>query len=127
VPRENSEWINYTDGKSVRSLAVEGDFVWVGTEGGGLVRINRITGETMFYNKANSGLPDNRVNAIAIDNAGNKWIGTNGGGLAVYREGGVILVRSKEMRRKERGGRSKKRGEKRKERGVRREEKRSEE
>jgi hypothetical protein len=43
------------------------------------------------YKTSNSGLPDNRVFAIAIDGQGNKWIGTYGGGLAVYREGGVIL------------------------------------
>jgi hypothetical protein len=42
------------------------------------------------YNTSNSGLPDNYVLAIAIDGQGNKWIGTLGG-LAVYREGGVIL------------------------------------
>jgi ligand-binding sensor domain-containing protein len=35
-------------------------------------------------------LPGNRVWAIAIDELGNKWIGTLGG-LAVYREGGVII------------------------------------
>jgi hypothetical protein len=43
------------------------------------------------YNTLNSGLPDNFINAIAIDKQGNKWIGTDGGGLAVYREGGVII------------------------------------
>jgi ligand-binding sensor domain-containing protein len=42
------------------------------------------------YNASNSGLPYNYIRAIAIDGQGNKWIGTLGG-LAVYREGGVIL------------------------------------
>ena len=36
-------------------------------------------------------MPHNRVHAIAIDGQGNKWIGTYEG-LAVYREGGVILL-----------------------------------
>ena len=48
-----------------------------------------LTGEKIYYTKA-TGLPDNSVLAIAIDSQGNKWIGTDGG-LAVYREGGVIL------------------------------------
>ncbi|MFQ6052516.1 MAG: two-component regulator propeller domain-containing protein, partial [Candidatus Hydrothermarchaeota archaeon] len=39
-----------------------------------------------------SGLPYDSVYALAIDQQGNKWIGTGGGGLAVYREGGVILT-----------------------------------
>jgi len=71
---QNQEWVVYMSGKIVRSLAVDDDFVWVGIWGG-LVRINRITGEKMFYNKVNSGLPDNSINAIAVDKDGNKWIG----------------------------------------------------
>ena len=43
------------------------------------------------YNTSNSGLPDNDVVSIAIDGSGNKWIGTLGG-LAVYKEGGVVSV-----------------------------------
>ncbi len=31
------------------------------------------------------------ISTIAIDAQGNKWIGTNGGGLTVYREDGVIF------------------------------------
>ena len=52
------------------------------------------------YNNSNSGLPDNFVSSLAIDGSGNKWIGTGGwtffgnygGGLAVYKEGGVVSV-----------------------------------
>ena len=33
----------------------------------------------IVYNTSNSGLPDNHINAIAIDEDGNKWIGTNQG------------------------------------------------
>ncbi len=44
------------------------------------------------YNNSNSGLPDNVVVSIAIDGSGNKWIGTYDGGLAVYKEGGVVSV-----------------------------------
>jgi hypothetical protein len=36
-------------------------------------------------------LPSNYVRRIAIDGLENKWIGTEVGGLAVYRQGGVIL------------------------------------
>ncbi len=75
---QNPEWINYTSGNSITSTAFEGDYIWVGTEGG-LVKVNNTTGETVFYNKIISGLPDNMVNTIAIDAVGNKWIGTNGG------------------------------------------------
>ena len=48
-------------GTNVNSVVVEGDNIWAGTNGG-LVKLNKTTGESTFYNKANSGLPDNRVN-----------------------------------------------------------------
>jgi hypothetical protein len=35
--------------------------------------------EWIVYNTSNSGLPSNNVLSIAIDGAGNKWIGTRGG------------------------------------------------
>jgi hypothetical protein len=36
-------------------------------------------------------LPDNDGRSLAIDAQGHKWIGTYEGGLAVYREGGIIV------------------------------------
>ena len=80
------DWINYTNGQHVRAVAVEGSEIWIGTQRGGLVMIDTLTDTTVFYNHANSGLPDNDVTTIAIDASGNKWIGT-GGGLAVYSGG----------------------------------------
>jgi len=80
---QNSEWLNFSNGKFVKSIAFEGNFVWVGTTVG-LVKINKITRETIFYDKTNSGLPSNYVKAIAIDNMGVKWIGTKDGGLAKF-------------------------------------------
>ena len=77
------EWINYTSGNEVIALASEGNDIWIGTTGG-LVKLNKITSEVTFYNKANSGLPDNSVSAIALDSVGNKWIGTLEGGIAKF-------------------------------------------
>ncbi|MEN3039757.1 MAG: two-component regulator propeller domain-containing protein [Candidatus Kryptonium sp.] len=75
---QNPEWVNFTYGNDVYAVALEGNYVWVGTVGG-LVRFDRTTGAMTFYNKANSGLPDNYVFSIAIDGQGNKWIGTRRG------------------------------------------------
>jgi hypothetical protein len=44
----------------------------------------------IVYNTSNSGLPSDNILAIVIDEQGNKWIGTSGG-LALFREGGIIL------------------------------------
>ncbi|NPV12617.1 MAG: hypothetical protein HPY57_12595, partial [Ignavibacteria bacterium] len=80
---QNPEWINFTASNFVYAIALEGDYVWVGKWGGGLVRIDKRTGNMTFYTKA-SGLPNNNVRAIAIDGQGNKWIGTDGGGVAKF-------------------------------------------
>ena len=37
-----------------------------------------------FYDDTNTKLPYKQVSSIAIDSSGNKWIGTNGGGLAKF-------------------------------------------
>jgi len=40
--------------------------------------------EWVVYDTSNSGLPSNCISSIAIDGSGTKWIGTFGGGLAVF-------------------------------------------
>ena len=40
---------------------------WAGTMGG-LVEFDKATGNMVFYNKTNSGLPQNEINDIIIDN-----------------------------------------------------------
>ncbi|MEN3038802.1 MAG: two-component regulator propeller domain-containing protein, partial [Candidatus Kryptonium sp.] len=79
---QNPEWVNFTYGNDVYAIAIEGNYVWVGTSGG-LVWLDMTTEVMTFYNKANLGLPSNFVRSIAIDGQGNKWIGT-GGGLAMF-------------------------------------------
>jgi ligand-binding sensor domain-containing protein len=78
-PSQTQEWIGFTSGKNIWCLAEEGQYFWVGTAGGGLVKLNKSTGDFIVYDKWNSKLPDNYVLAIAIDGGGNKWIGTRGG------------------------------------------------
>jgi ligand-binding sensor domain-containing protein len=80
---QNPEWITYSNGNLIRSIVIEGDYIWVGTSTG-LVKLNKTTGEPVFYNTSNSGLPGNDVRSLAIDGSGNKWIGTNGGGLVEF-------------------------------------------
>jgi len=71
---QNPDWINYTSGDDVNTLADDGEYLWVGTTVG-LVKINKTSGETDFYTKDNSGLPANNIISLAVDSSGNKWIG----------------------------------------------------
>ena len=50
-------------------------FLWVGTEGGGLVRFDGRQFQT--YTTGN-GLPGNTIRSLFEDRDGNIWLGTNG-------------------------------------------------
>ncbi|MHA2277644.1 MAG: two-component regulator propeller domain-containing protein [Candidatus Kariarchaeaceae archaeon] len=47
--------------------------------------------EWIVYNTSNSGLPDDEVTSLCIDKNGNKWIGTDDGGLTKF-DGNVWIV-----------------------------------
>lgn len=79
VHAQNPEWINYY-GRSpeVFTVAVDGNYIWAGGERG-LMRVNTLNDERIFYDKLNSGLPNNFVRSLSVDASGNKWIGTDEG------------------------------------------------
>jgi ligand-binding sensor domain-containing protein len=93
---DDNEWTVFNTANSdlpdniVLSIAIDGDAPWgqwIGTCNG----LATITPTNwIVYNTSNSGLPSNYISSIAIDGSGNKWFGTGDGGLAVYKEGGVV-------------------------------------
>ncbi len=83
ISAQNPQWLNYTNGDLVRSIEDDNNNLWVGTWGG-LVKVNKATGTSSFYNVANSGLTCNIIYDIIIDENGTIWIGTWGGGLTTY-------------------------------------------
>jgi hypothetical protein len=91
---DGTNWTVYNTSNSglphnlILSLAIDGSNIWIGTWWG----LAKFDGSNWtVYNPWNSGIPDNWVYALALDGNDNTWIGTWLGGLAVYREGGVIL------------------------------------
>ncbi len=76
---------NYQTGSLnyVRALAVEEQFLWVGTSGG-VLQIQRHTGELIHTYTRKEGLRNEYVFAIGIDPQGVKWFGTNGGGMTRF-------------------------------------------
>ena len=75
---QNPQWMNFTNGDMIFDLAENGNVLWAGTYGG-LVKYDKVTAGTVFYNKANSGLPRNEVGPIAIESNGDIWIITDAG------------------------------------------------
>ena len=80
---QSPEWEQYTSGNNITAVETNGDIVWVGTAGG-LVKIDLSTDETTFYNRSNSGLPDNSIECMAIDSSKNIWIVLYDAGLAKF-------------------------------------------
>ena len=83
-PEETTEYRSST----VLSLYAEKNTIWVGTDGGGLKKINRKSGEysTFLPGMSRNSIPDKAVTKIFKDYQGNFWIGTYLGGLAKFDE-----------------------------------------
>ena len=58
-----------------RSIAMEGNTVWVGLFGSGLAKYDG-SSWTWYHPRITTGMPDSTINAIAIDAQGRKWLGT---------------------------------------------------
>ncbi len=76
-------WEYYVNTDKVHCMAIENDTIWAGTEGG-LFKFNIKTEEMIQYTKENSELPKTCITAIFIDTSGNKWIGTDQAGIAMF-------------------------------------------
>ncbi len=93
---DGENWINYDSEESffisdgVLSIAIDKEQTkWIATyvennfepDRGGLVKFDDMGEDTslVVYRSSNSGLPDNNVYAVCIDDSGAKWLGTNGG------------------------------------------------
>lgn len=73
---------NFTPPGAIMDLAFEGDYVWAATMKG-VVRWNRHDGTFKTYTTAD-GLADNKVWSVAVDQSGNKWFGTQTGGVSKF-------------------------------------------
>lgn len=90
VNLDDTSWARtYTPQKShlnhniVSSFADDGKYLWIGTEGGGLNRMNKLTGDfTVYKHDENSNsLSYNNVKSLALDTQKRLWIATYQGGL----------------------------------------------
>ena len=71
--------LNYNHVSTFMNDPAEPDkYLWIGTKGGGLNRLDKTTGN-FFHLTVNEGLPDNVVYGILPDSAGNIWGSTNKG------------------------------------------------
>ena len=81
-----SNWVNFDTGANVKTLAVEGDHLWLGLPNG-IIRYDTQTPDThVVFTPASTGggLLSRGIYVIKVDAQGNKWIGTYGGGLTKF-------------------------------------------
>ncbi len=76
------EWVmkdNSTEFKLINVMLEDGKFMWIGTQGKGLCRLNKNSGEKVFYTTSNTDIPSNTIQCLAKDSARTLWIGTAAG------------------------------------------------
>jgi len=59
------------------AIVCDNRYIWVGTCGEGLFRIDKNSGQTGVYTSSNSGLPDDCIRALALDKEGSLLVGTS--------------------------------------------------
>ncbi|WP_224999024.1 two-component regulator propeller domain-containing protein [Cesiribacter sp. SM1] len=71
-------WINTIDGSvRVMNLTGNGSQVWIGTEVGGLYRVDLKSGAVQNFGTSNSELTSNDILSVVEDSHGNVWIGSD--------------------------------------------------
>ena len=93
---DNAVWEILNNRHWVKSMALskDGKTLWVGTNAG-LEQRDTQTGQLIKVFTTLNGLPNNNIEALAIDNNGGLWVGTKGvaaGGLAHFRADGKWSV-----------------------------------
>lgn len=73
---------DFPDGDIIDIFVDASDNVWIAFANNGIGRFNG--SEWTFYTSQNSGLPDNRVMGIGENGQGGIYMGTDGGGLAIF-------------------------------------------
>jgi len=85
-PPPTAKWTNFETGANVKSIAINGRYLWLGLANG-VVRYDSETHDAHeIYTAARTsgGLLSNGVYAVRVDSRERVWIGTYGGGLSVF-------------------------------------------
>lgn len=76
---QKAEWKTYLDGYHIENITDAGDCLWM-TEGRGAIKLNKLTGNTLYYNVDNLEVsPDDYftsiITSIVCDENGLPWVG----------------------------------------------------
>ena len=88
VNAQLTDWQNLTNKNRVWRIIHDENFLYVGTLGGGIVKIDKETGEQTVLSRANGSMTDNSICDMALHD-GELWVGTNYYGLAKLADGNI--------------------------------------
>jgi len=69
---------DYGEEVDIVCLLLDKQTIWAGSSNSGLLRLNRLTGESFNYTTTN-GLPGNKIKSIETDNQDNLWVSCDNG------------------------------------------------
>jgi ligand-binding sensor domain-containing protein len=74
-------WTHYTNTTTPNCMIGDGQFLWIGTNGG-LVKFDKMTRTYRVFHTSTSGIPMNAIMSLNKDQEGGIWVGTRGAGVA---------------------------------------------
>lgn len=88
VHAQLTDWQNISSKNFVMKIIHDQNFLYVGTKGGGLVKIDKQSGEQTVLKRADGSMTGNSITDMALHD-GELWVGTEYNGLARVTDGGI--------------------------------------
>jgi ligand-binding sensor domain-containing protein len=83
-----TDWQNISSKNFVTKIIHDKNFLYVGTKGGGIVKIDRQNGKQTVLKRADGSMTGNAITDMALHD-GELWVGTEYNGLAKVTDGGI--------------------------------------
>lgn len=83
-----TDWRNISSKNFVMKITHGQNYLYVGTKGGGIVKINKLSGEQTVLKRADGSMMGNSITDMALHN-GKLWVGTEFNGIAKVTDGGI--------------------------------------
>ena len=83
-----TDWQNISSKNFVSRIIHDENFLYVGTKGGGIIKINRHSGQQTALKRADGSMTGNAITDMALHD-GELWVGTEYNGLAKVTDGGI--------------------------------------
>ncbi len=83
-----TDWQNISSKNFVMKIIHDKDFLYVGTKGGGIVKIDKQSGQQIVLKRADGSMTGNSITDMTLHD-GDLWVGTEYNGLARVNDSGI--------------------------------------